>query len=64
MKETPLMQPRTVVVLTGLAIGLGIALHPVFFLVALAIVLGEAGEWALGKIGEHVWHSKLTHRHS
>ena len=41
MKETELMQPQTVAVLTGLAIGLGIAVHPVFFLVALGIVLAD-----------------------
>jgi len=56
MKELHEMEPRTVALLTGLAIGLGIVVHEVFFLVALAIAF-VAGGHALYE------HAKLTHHH-
>lgn len=37
------LEIRTVALLTGLATGLGLVLHAVFFVVALAIVLFELG---------------------
>jgi hypothetical protein len=68
MKEIrvrPFLEARTVAVLIGLAIGLGIALHEVFFFVALLIALGAVIEWAVEATAEHqhVRHLKLTHRH-
>lgn len=44
MKELPKLETRTVALLTGLAIGLAIAVHDVFFLVAFAVVLFAIGE--------------------
>ena len=41
------METRTVAVLIGLAIGLGIALHEAFLLVALLIAVGAAVVWAV-----------------
>ena len=68
MKEIrvrPFLEARTVAVLIGLAIGLGIALHEAFFFVAFLIALGAAIVWAVEATAEHqhVRHLKLTHRH-
>ena len=68
MKETrvrPVLEARTVAVLIGLAIGLGIALHEAFFLVALLIALGAAVVWAVEVTAEHqhVRYLALAHRH-
>lgn len=56
MKKLQEMEPRTVALLIALTIGLGIALHEVFFLVALAIAF-VAGVRVICE------HAKLTHRH-
>ena len=64
MKKDPVMQPRTVAVLTGLAIGLGITVHPFFFLVALGIILAVTMEWAVRKGFESLHQSRMIHRHS
>lgn len=64
MKEIrvrPFLEARTVAVLIGLAIGLGIALHEAFFFVALLIALGAAIEWAAEH--QHVRHLRLANRH-
>jgi hypothetical protein len=65
IRVRPFPEARTVVVLIGLAIGLGIALHEAFFFVALLIALGAGIEWAVQATAEHqhVRHLKLTHRH-
>ena len=59
------METRTVAVLIGLAIGLGIALHEAFFLVALLIAVGAAVVWAVEATAEHqrVRYLALAHRH-
>ncbi len=44
MKTIPMMEFRTVALLTGLAIGCGLAFHPLFFVVAAGIVLVAAAE--------------------
>ncbi len=44
MRVKPFLEARTVALLAGLAIGLGIALHEAFFFVALLIALGVAIE--------------------
>ena len=45
MKTIPMMETRTVAVLTALAIGCGLAFHPFFFVVAAAIVSFAVAEW-------------------
>jgi hypothetical protein len=52
------LEPTTATVLTALAIGLGIAVHPVFFLAALLIAIAELIR-SLVNAAAH-----LTHRHS
>jgi hypothetical protein len=68
MKEIrvkPFLEARTVAVLIGLAIGLGIAVHETFFFVALLIALGAGIDRAVEATLEdqHVSHPKLAHRH-
>ena len=45
IQKLPMMEARTVALLVGLTVGLGIAVHEFFFVVALGIVLVVAGEW-------------------
>jgi hypothetical protein len=68
MKEIrvkPFLEARTVALLIGLTIGLGIALNEAFFFIALLIALGATIEWAVEATAEHqhARHFKLTHRH-
>ena len=50
MKTMPMMETRTVALLIALAIGFGLAFHPGFFLVAMAVVLLVIAEWAMRKL--------------
>ena len=65
MRVKPFLEARTVALLIGLTIGLGIALHQAFFFVALVIALGAGIEWAVEATADHqhVRHLKLIHRH-
>jgi hypothetical protein len=64
MKDLPKLETRTVALLTGLAIGLAIAVHDIFFVVAAFIVLAAPIESAVSWIYERVTHRTLEHRHS
>jgi hypothetical protein len=59
MKEVLLtiLEPARVALLLGVAIGLGIAVHPVFFLAALLIAAAALAETIVNAAGH------LTHRH-
>ena len=50
MKTIPMMEARTVALLTGLAIGFGLAFHPLFFVVAAGIVLVATTEWTINEL--------------
>ena len=50
MKTIPMMEPRTVALLTALAIGCGLAFHPIFFLMAAGVVLVVIGQWTANEI--------------
>lgn len=52
-----ILEPARVALLLGLAIGLGIAVHPAFFLAALLIAIAALVETILNAAGH------LTHRH-
>jgi hypothetical protein len=52
-----ILEPARVVLLLGLAIGLGVAVHPVFFLAALLIAAAALAESLVNAAG------RLTHRH-
>jgi hypothetical protein len=56
MKRTLHLEPRTVALLLGGSIGLGLAVHEVFFLVAVGVVSLAAAEALQGN-----W--KVTHAH-
>jgi peptidoglycan/xylan/chitin deacetylase (PgdA/CDA1 family) len=59
MRRLPILETRTVVLLTGLTVGLGFAVHDMFFVVAALIVLLRPMESAVRWIYEHVNSSKL-----
>jgi uncharacterized membrane protein len=63
IRELPKLETRTVALLTGLTIGLGIAVHDIFFVVAALIALVRPMESAVRWIHEHVTHRTLEHRH-
>ena len=63
IQKLPMMEGRTVALLAGLTVGLGIAVHEFFFVVALGIVLGVTGEWTARKIYEYRHDFRLFHRY-
>jgi peptidoglycan/xylan/chitin deacetylase (PgdA/CDA1 family) len=62
MEKLPKLETRTVALLTGLTIGLGIAVHDIFFVVAALIALVRPMESAVRWIHEHVTSSNLDAR--
>jgi len=62
-KKFPMMEARTAALLVGFAIGLGIAVHEFFFVVALGIVLVVAVEWTAQRIHEYPHGFRLFHRY-
>lgn len=54
MKPIHVMQPRTLALLIALAIGFGLAFHPLFFLVATAVVLIALGQWTADEFRKFV----------
>lgn len=65
MKKTqriPVMEARTVALLTGLAVGLGIVVNEFFFVVALGIVLVVFAEWTAQRIQEYLHDFRLFHK--
>jgi hypothetical protein len=63
IQKFPMMEARTVALLVGLAIGLGIAVHELFFVAALGIVLVAALEWTAQRIHEYLHDFRLFHRY-
>jgi hypothetical protein len=51
------LEPATATLLIGFAIGFGIAVHPMFFLLALLIAIAALIERIINATGQ------LTHRH-
>lgn len=45
MKTISMMETRTVALLTALALGLGLAFHPLFFALAAGIFLFGVAQW-------------------
>jgi hypothetical protein len=52
-----ILEPATATLLIAFAVGLGIAVHPMFFLVALLVAIAAVVESVVNALG------KLTHRH-
>jgi hypothetical protein len=51
------LEPTTATLLVALAIGLGITVHPVFFLAALLVAIAALIQSVVNEVGH------LTHRH-
>jgi hypothetical protein len=63
MKKFNVFDAPTTTLLLGLAVGLGIVVHSIFFLVALIIAVVALGRHVFEVVSEHVHHTGLTHRH-
>jgi uncharacterized membrane protein YhiD involved in acid resistance len=63
MKKFNVFDAPTTTLLIGLAVGLGIVVHGVFFLVALIIAVVALSRHVFEVISEHAHHASLTHRH-
>lgn len=66
MKRWLKTKPEALAVVLGFAVGLGLALHEVFFLLPLVLLLGLACEWTAEKAHEffRLFHPRLQHRHT
>jgi hypothetical protein len=58
------LEPADVVLLLGLTTGLGLAVHEVFFLLALVIVLVVVGQWTVKKAHEYLCDLHLRPKHT
>ena len=58
-----MMDPVRVALLLGLSVGLGIAVHEGFFLVAGAIAVGALAAAAANAIHDHAEANRLSHQH-
>ena len=64
MKRMPIMEARTAGLLIAFAVGLGIAVHPFFFVVALATFVVAIMEWTTEKVREYLQAFRRTYRHA
>ena len=60
IQQMPIPEARTVVLIVGAAIGLGIAVHEIFF-VGAALALVVSVEWAIRAARECGKQAKLVH---
>jgi hypothetical protein len=58
------MEPEDVVVVLAFTIGFGLAVHEIFFVLALIVVLVVVGEWTLAKAQEFLHDLHLRPRHT
>ena len=58
-----LMEPRTIALLLGLAVGLGLAVNEMFFAAVLVLILIVTGHWTMQKGREHLRDIGLRLRH-
>lgn len=58
-----ILDPTKATLLIALTIGLGIAIHEVFFLVALIVAIAAFVQSIVNAVGEWIARAKLTHRH-
>jgi hypothetical protein len=63
MKKPEFLDPRTMTLLIALAIGLAIAVHPVFLVIGFIITIAVLIEAVLNGVGEHAHRAKPAHRH-
>jgi hypothetical protein len=63
MKKLEFLDPTNATLLIALAVGLGIAVHEVFLLVAFVIALIALAQCVFHAMNEHIHRAKLAHRH-
>lgn len=63
LKTVRTMEPAQVAVLLGLTLGLGIAVHESFFLVAGAIAIGAIAVATANALENHAEYLRPTHQH-
>lgn len=63
LKTRRTMEPAQVAVLLGLTLGLGIAVHESFFLVAGAIAIGATAVATVNAFENHAERLRQTHQH-
>jgi hypothetical protein len=63
MKKCEFLDPVTVGLVIALVVGLGIAIHPSFFLIALSMAMIAFVQRVFHLIGEHTHRTNLTRRH-
>lgn len=63
MKQVPVTEPRTAALAIGLAIGLGLVVHEIFFLIALALGVVVTAESAINAARAHGSYVNLLGRH-
>ena len=63
IQQIPMMETRTVALLTGLAVGFGIVVHEVFFVVAFGVVLVVVAEWTAQRIQEYLLDFRMFHKY-
>ena len=61
--ETAKNEPRTLALVRGFALGLGLALHEVFFVIGAAVAIAAAGEHMLHAARKHLNATGPVHRH-
>lgn len=61
--ETPKIEPRTLALVLGLALGLGLAVHEVFLVIGAVVAMAAAGEHILHAARKHLNATRPVHRH-
>jgi hypothetical protein len=62
MRKFRFLDPATATLLIALAIGLVIAVHEVFFLIALAFAIAVLVQTVTHGVSQNIARAKLTHR--
>lgn len=63
MKKFEFLDPMRATLLIALATGLGIAVHEVFFLIALVIAIAVLVQSFARGVSDNIARTKWTHRH-
>lgn len=64
LKEWKWLEPEEAALWLGLTTGLGLAMHEIFFVIALVIVLVEGAQWLLAHPHRWLDHLHEGHRHA
>ena len=61
--ETAKIEPRTLALVLGLALGLGLAVHQMFLVIGAAVAIAAAGEHMLHAARKRLHATRTIHRH-